>query len=201
MIIGLLKFSRLALPPACARLPIALSRPCRKPSSASSSSAARVVIRFSCPRSLCIIDVGGVGAAARRRELSAIGWASSRRSGGGGGGGPAGTGCVADSFLACRLGDPLPWLELLGGAHNRRSLVSSPPSQVGDDWIWFGHAQLTLRLNGDQRPPQDRGMKNNGYDQPELQWASLPQPSDSVTSETLLKPPCLMRPMTRMTVP
>ncbi len=76
--------------------------------------------------------------------------------------------------------------------------------QAGDDGIGLGHAQLTLRLDGDECPSQNRRMQDDGDDKPELHWASLaslPQPSVSVTSDTLLNPPCLMRAITRITVP
>src|SRR5262249_60745861 len=84
-------------------------------------------------------------------------------------------------------------LELLG--------VPRAPTQTGEiagvheihgNGFGFGHAQLALRLDGEEGPCQNRRVQNDGGRQPAPHCCSLAAegyvPSVSVTSETLVNP-------------
>ena len=126
--------------------------------------------------------------------------------GGGGGGGAAATGVgLGASFLAgSALGVSLGCgLELLGVARALAQLGElAGAHQIDGDRLRLGHTQLPLRLDGEERPPQDRRVQQDGGDQSAPHFPSLAHdPSNSVTSETLVKPAALTRPITRITVP
>ena len=118
-----------------------------------------------------------------------------------GGGGRGGLG----RLLLGRLGLGLLGLrlELLGCARTLAQLgVVAGAHQIDGDRLRLGHTQLPLRLDGEERPSQDRCVQQDGGDQSAPHCRSLGyDPSDSVTSETLVKPADLTRPITRITVP